>query len=244
LLIFVSFFIVLNLTSFSDAFPFLLANEISLRDLNTRLTKQVYDPLPMTRFRPNIIVDFHIEEGEENKPPLPPAYDEDDWKQVRIGGTNNGITFYPVKKCMRCKLTTVDPEKGEFGSTKKEGDKDEQPLAILKQYRTDDGGKTVFFAQNLIHSYHPSLQKQSVLVGDPIHVIERRGIDVDMTRATTAAAAAASTTTSTPTVSKKEEKEKEQEETTLLPSSSSSTITSDVSSTTTESEDSSHTKSE
>lgn len=178
---------VLNLNSFADGFPFLLSNEVSLRDLNEKLKAAEHDPLPMIRFRPNIVVDFHrVEtEPEDTTPPadlnlLQRAYDEDDWKEIRIGGSNTGITFYPVKKCSRCKETTVDPEVGDFTNKKKPGEKYEQPLEILHSYRSD--GKAVYFAQNLIHRYHPSLQKQSVLVGDQIHVIERHGVDIEIRR--------------------------------------------------------------
>jgi len=122
-------------------------------------------------------VKYHQDSEDTIEPP--PPFDEDDWKQICIGG-KNGIVFYPVKKCSRCKLTTVDPTAGEFTSNKKDGETEEQPLALLRKFRTDDGGKTVFFGQNLIHRYHPSLQKQSVLNGDAIHIMERYGIDVDM----------------------------------------------------------------
>lgn len=168
---------VLNLTSFADAFPFLLVNETSLADLNRRLQEIGHDPLPLMRFRPNILVRYHQDEEDKIEPP--PPFDEDDWKEVRVGG-KNGIVFYPVKKCTRCKLTTVDPTTGEFTSNKKEGETEEQPLAILRKFRTDNGGKRVFFGQNLIHRYHPSLQKQSVLIGDAIQVVERLGIDVNL----------------------------------------------------------------
>eukprot|EP01102_Stenamoeba_stenopodia_P004828 TRINITY_DN1523_c0_g1_i1.p1 TRINITY_DN1523_c0_g1~~TRINITY_DN1523_c0_g1_i1.p1 ORF type:complete len:421 (-),score=83.54 TRINITY_DN1523_c0_g1_i1:50-1312(-) len=168
---------VLNLTSFSDGFPFLLVNETSLADLNHRLQEVGHDPLPVLRFRPNILVKYHQDSEDQTETPTP--FDEDDWKEIVIGG-KNGIVFYPVKKCSRCKLTTVDPTTGEFTSNKKDGETEEQPLAILRKFRSNDNGKTVFFGQNLIHRYHPSLQKQSILIGDAIHVVKRYGIDVTM----------------------------------------------------------------
>ena len=59
-----------GMVSFADGYPLLLMAEASLADLNTRLDT----PVPMTRFRPNVVVT-----GSE-------AYDEDQWRQVRIGG--------------------------------------------------------------------------------------------------------------------------------------------------------------
>jgi uncharacterized protein len=68
--------------SFADGYPFLVANEASLADLNSRLTDQV----PMNRFRPNIVVT-----GAD-------AWAEDGWKKLRIGET----LFHVVKPSARC----------------------------------------------------------------------------------------------------------------------------------------------
>lgn len=43
-------------TAFADGFPYLLASESSLRELNRRLADKGESALPMTRFRPNIVV--------------------------------------------------------------------------------------------------------------------------------------------------------------------------------------------
>src|SRR5918995_273974 len=56
--------------SFADGYPLLLISEESLADLNGRLSQ----PLPMNRFRPNLVV-----AGAE-------AYAEDGWKKIEIGG--------------------------------------------------------------------------------------------------------------------------------------------------------------
>ncbi len=108
-------------TEFSDGFPFLLISQGSLDDLNRRMPR----PLPMERFRPNLVV-----EGCE-------PYAEDEWKRIRIGD----IPFRVVKPCSRCVIPTVNPETGE-----REGN---EPLKTLMTYRKE-GGK-VFFGQNLIH---------------------------------------------------------------------------------------------
>ncbi len=105
---------------FADAFPFLLISEASLEDLNRRLAY----PLPMNRFRPNLVV-----RGCE-------PYAEDGWRTVRIGG----VLFHVVKACGRCATTTVDQATGDRGR---------EPLATLATYRRSDG--RVLFGQNLVH---------------------------------------------------------------------------------------------
>lgn len=108
-------------TLFADGYPFLLISQASLNDLNNRLEQ----PLPMNRFRPNIVV-----EGCD-------PYEEDNWKEIKIGG----VRFSIVKPCARCVLTTIDQTTLE--QTK-------EPLATLATYRRDKKGK-VLFGQNLIH---------------------------------------------------------------------------------------------
>lgn len=128
-----------DVVSFADAYPFLLIGEGSLAELNTRLEA----PVPMTRFRPNLVVN-----GSE-------AFEEDTWKRIRIG-TNE---FHVVKPCARCVVTTVDQVRGE-----KDG---KEPLATLSQYRNRDG--KVLFGQNLIAASPGG----TVRVGDEVEVIER-----------------------------------------------------------------------
>ena len=106
--------------AFSDAFPFLLISQASLDDLNRRLVV----PLPMNRFRPNIVV------GNCG------AYAEDNWKEIRIGS----IPLTVAKPCARCATTTVDQETGS---------KSAEPLRTLATYRNVNGD--VMFGQNLIH---------------------------------------------------------------------------------------------
>lgn len=105
---------------FADGFPFLLISEASLEDLNGRLAESV----PMTRFRPNLVISGCA------------AYEEDRWKKVRIGS----IEFDIVKPCSRCVMTTIDAQTGRKGV---------EPLATLAKYRKNDFG--VCFGQNLVH---------------------------------------------------------------------------------------------
>jgi uncharacterized protein len=113
--------------SFADAFPFLLISEASLADLNQRLD----EPVPMNRFRPNLVVS-----GCD-------AFDEDNWQLIKIGS----ITFRVVKPCDRCIITTVDQTQGIVGK---------EPLQTLATYRRWDG--KIWFGQNLIHEQLGTLQ--------------------------------------------------------------------------------------
>jgi uncharacterized protein YcbX len=108
--------------SFADAYPLLLVSQASLDGLNARLAA----PLPMARFRPNLVVDG-----------VAAPHAEDGWKRVRIGA----VEFDVVKPCTRCVFTTVDTDRGEFDPTG-------EPLATLKGYRRSDAGIT--FGMNLI----------------------------------------------------------------------------------------------
>lgn len=107
-------------TAFSDGFPYLLISEASLQELNGRLEQ----PLPMGRFRPNLVVS-----GTE-------PFAEDRWRRIRVGG----LSFRVVKPCSRCIITTIDPLTARRGA---------EPLRTLSGYRRR--GNKVFFGQNLIH---------------------------------------------------------------------------------------------
>ncbi|MEP7226937.1 MAG: MOSC N-terminal beta barrel domain-containing protein [Gemmatimonadales bacterium] len=105
---------------FADAFPFLMISEESLADLNRRLA----DPLPMNRFRPNLVV-----AGGE-------PYAEDGLGKIEIGG----VRLRAVKPCERCLVTTTDQATGERGK---------EPLRTLATYRKV--GKNLMFGQNMVH---------------------------------------------------------------------------------------------
>ena len=106
--------------SFADGFPFLLISEESLADLNRRLA----EPLPMNRFRPNLVV-----AGAQ-------PYGEDQWERIQIGDVGLRV----VKPCARCVVTTIDQITTARGR---------EPLRTLATYR-NTGGK-VMFGQNVVH---------------------------------------------------------------------------------------------
>jgi hypothetical protein len=107
---------------FADGYPLLLTSEESLDDLNSRLNW----PLPMNRFRPNVVV------RGAAKP-----YAEDEWAELCIGE----VRFSGVKTCARCAITTTDQVTAERGL---------EPLATLAGYRRI--GRGVLFGQNLVHA--------------------------------------------------------------------------------------------
>lgn len=108
-------------TGFADGFPFLLIGEASLADLNRRLAA----PLPMNRFRPNLVVSGST------------PFAEDAWRGIRIGALEMEV----VKPCARCVVTTTSQERGE-----RDGD---EPLRTLATFRRQDG--KVMFGQNVVH---------------------------------------------------------------------------------------------
>ena len=109
-----------HITSFADGYPVLIATEGSLADLNGRMAA----PVPMDRFRANIVV--------ENAA----AFAEDEWGRFRLGTA----VLEAVKPCARCIITTIDQATGE--KTGKE------PLKTLASFRNSEKG--VRFGENLI----------------------------------------------------------------------------------------------
>ncbi|MBV9488402.1 MAG: MOSC N-terminal beta barrel domain-containing protein [Verrucomicrobia bacterium] len=126
------------LVSFADAFPFLIASEASLEDLNARLER----PIPINRFRPNIVV------RDCDAP-----YAEDDWQLIRIGT----VTFRHGSPCVRCVVTTTDQQTLERGP---------EPLRTLATYRRVPSGG-VIFAMNFFSDQEHGV----VRVGMPVEVL-------------------------------------------------------------------------
>ena len=109
-----------QLVSFADGYPYLLAGEAALVDLNTRLAQ----PVGLDRFRPNLV----FAGG--------PAYDDDYWDQFQIGA----VPFRAVRGCGRCVLTTIDQQTATKSPL---GD----PLRTLATYRQADN--STLFGQNV-----------------------------------------------------------------------------------------------
>lgn len=125
---------------FSDGFPFLVATTASLTQLNEKLET----PIPINRFRANLIID-----GAD-------PFAEDRWKTIKIGPA----IFSLVKPCTRCTIITTDQQTGERNS---------EPLKALNEFRMLKSPKIngVIFGENAITDYSGSLK-----VGMPVEILE------------------------------------------------------------------------
>lgn len=113
-----------HVVRFADGFPFLLTNAASLNELNAILQGDGQPPVPMSRFRPNIVISGI------------PAYAEDGLRSLR----SRELLFQNLKPCARCPVITVDQLTGV-----KTG---HEPLATLARVRRIDG--KVLFGVNLV----------------------------------------------------------------------------------------------
>ncbi|MDX2101627.1 MAG: MOSC domain-containing protein [Alphaproteobacteria bacterium] len=120
--------------TFADGFPALLIGEASLAELNHRGAMD----LPMTRFRPNIVL-----RGTT-------PFEEDGWRQVRIGTA----LFDTPKPCARCAVPTVDQATGTVTG--------KEPLKTLATFRRGPNG-AVLFGMNAILR-----EGTSIAVGDEV----------------------------------------------------------------------------
>ncbi|WP_314173557.1 MOSC domain-containing protein [Streptomyces winkii] len=112
--------------SLADGFPLLLTTVSSLDALNSLIAQGDHadeGPLPMNRFRPNLVVAGSA------------PWAEDGWKRLRVGE----IVFRVAKPCGRCVVSTTDQTTGERGK---------EPLRTLARHRRF--GDQLVFGQNLI----------------------------------------------------------------------------------------------
>ena len=134
--------------SFADGFPLLITSMASLTALNQHIENSGAAPVPMERFRANVVVD-----GET-------PWDEDTWSVVRIGD----VIFDAVKPCTRCVVTTRDQKTGI-------GSDDAQPIRALTKLRRSavKNIRGVLFGINLVP------RSEGVLsLGDDLQILERR----------------------------------------------------------------------
>jgi uncharacterized protein len=118
--------------SFADAFPYLILGEASVNDLNSRLD----DPVPMNRFRPNLVFSGGL------------PYEEDKWSEFTV----DEAVFKVMKPCGRCIITTINQDTAEQGK---------EPLRTLASYRTMNN--KVMFGMNVLALQHGSIQEGSVI---------------------------------------------------------------------------------
>ena len=106
--------------AFPDSMPILLTNEASLSELNKHLTATA----SMHQFRPNLVIN-----GTQ-------AWEEESWKKIRIGE----LELQATKTCVRCILTTSDPNSGKRHINK-------EPLNTLKKIHNQEGRGPIFGMQ-------------------------------------------------------------------------------------------------
>jgi uncharacterized protein YcbX len=99
-------------TRFADGYPLLLIGQSSLDDLNARLQAAGRSPLPIDRFRPNLVVDGLA------------SFEEDYLASLAAGP----VEIRPVKPCARCPIPSIDQATGVPGP---------DPLDILQTYRAN-----------------------------------------------------------------------------------------------------------
>ncbi|WP_328723262.1 MOSC domain-containing protein [Streptomyces sp. NBC_00247] len=112
--------------SLADGYPLLVTTTASLDALNALIASGDHareGPLPMNRFRPNVVVDGTA------------PWEEDGWRRIAIGA----VAFRVVKPCARCVVTTVDQSTSQRGK---------EPLRTLALHRRS--GAKLLFGQNLV----------------------------------------------------------------------------------------------
>ena len=136
-----------DIVGFADYAPMLLLGSASLDELNGQMDA----PLPMDRFRPNLVVEGCA------------AYAEDGWARIRVGDCG----LHLVEHAERCALTTVDQASGARAGR--------EPLATLSRLRNREG--SMLFGQYAVLARLGEGDGDAVgelRVGDALEVLERQ----------------------------------------------------------------------
>lgn len=131
-------------TYFSDGYPFLVTTTGSLEALNQALIAAGSAPVPMNRFRPNIVVECDD------------AWSEDQW--ATLSHSRNIFQLTLRKSCQRCKVTTVDQLTGTIPEQT-------EPLKTLLALNTQPHLKGAHFGQNATLT---AGQGSTIRVGDEV----------------------------------------------------------------------------
>ena len=125
-----------------DVAPVLLNNQASLDDFNTRTP----DPVPMDRFRANVVVHGL------------PAYAEDEIESL----TSSAVELVYVTVCERCVMTTTDQTTGERIS--------KEPIKTLSTYRRRENK----YASGVVFGAYMTAGREGRLrLGDRLQVAPR-----------------------------------------------------------------------
>lgn len=130
--------------SFADGSPILVTSEASLADLNDHILENAGEPVPMDRFRPNLVITGC------------PAFAEDAWPRIRLGD----VVLRAAGKSDRCIMTTTDQLTGARGK---------EPLRTMATFRRDPAldPTAVYFGANFINES----KRGTVRVGESVQVV-------------------------------------------------------------------------
>lgn len=132
-------------TYFADGYPFLITNTASLDALNEALIAKGLTPVPMNRFRPNIVVHHTV------------AWEEDRWHRMVAGEVDLSLR----KPCQRCKITTIDQHTAAIVEAA-------QPLQTLLELNTQPHLKGAHFGQNATLNVG---EAKTLRVGDALQAV-------------------------------------------------------------------------
>lgn len=130
-----------GLVGFADAHALLVTSLASLDGLNERILDRGAEPVPMNRFRPNIVIGG-----------WPEPHTEDQVRRMAIGDAEFGY----AKVCVRCAVPMVDQDTGERAGP--------EPIRSLAGYRRDPDGGVTFGMKAVV------LRPGTISVGDEVSV--------------------------------------------------------------------------
>lgn len=128
----------------TDPTALLVLSLSSLDGLNARIVERGADPLPMDRFRPNIVISG-----------WPEPHTEDRVRRMTVGGAEIGFGELAI----RCAVTLVDQSTGQRAGP--------EPIRTLADYRREPDGVSFGLKASVLTPGH-------VAVGDDVTVTEWR----------------------------------------------------------------------
>lgn len=132
-------------SGYADSSAVHILSVASLDELNRRITEAGADALPMSRFRPNIVVDGWA------------PHREDRARRIGVGNAELGFT----KLAIRCAVTLVDQLQGVRAGP--------EPLRTLARYRREDEGGVSFGSKFAV------VRTGKLAVGDDVTVTRWAG---------------------------------------------------------------------
>ncbi|MGZ3141794.1 MOSC domain-containing protein [Lentzea chajnantorensis] len=132
-----------GLVGYADAHPLLVLSLSSLDGLNERVLDRGGEPVPMDRFRPNVVISG-----------WPEPHTEDRVRRAVIGDVELGY----AKDCVRCSVPLVDQDTGLRAGP--------EPIRTLASYRRDPDGGVTFGMKAAV------VRAGSLAVGDEVDVLE------------------------------------------------------------------------